>query len=126
VGLLAQIQADVQAITSNANEFAFPVVFVSPDSPPTTATVNCTGTRHHNDFDNEGAPRIGRQASITVAEGLLTAAAYPVRNGNNEVNLKNHKCTWTDSAGISRTYFINKWMPDERLGLIVCILGDKA
>lgn len=124
MGLLDIAKADAQKFTSNTAEFGVQIRFDSNDSPPATATVGGTSTKHHLAVNREGAPYKGKVASVTVAEGLLTAAGYPVRNARNEVDLKGHKVTWTDSTGTSVTYTIDSWVPDERLGLIVCILGN--
>jgi hypothetical protein len=124
VGLLDQIKNDVKNITTDLNMFGVALTFVSNDSPPATCTVAGTTTKHRLGTDRDGAPYNGRNASCSVSEQVLTAADYPVRNDKNEVDLKGHRVTFKDSTGNNSTYLIESWYPDEKVGLIVCILGD--
>lgn len=124
MGLLDRIKADAQKHTSNPNDFGVAITFTAPDSPPVVVTVYGTTTKHCIQADRQGVATLGKNASCTVSEQLLTDEDYPVRNDNDEVYLKGHKVTWTDSAGLTLTYIIDKWYSDEKLGLIVCILGN--
>ena len=117
-----QIRLDALAITTNANEFGAPIVFVAPGGQ--TVTINGRTKKIHLRFDYEGNAVNAKDASITVAEKALVDAGYVVRNANSEVNLYNHKVSWVDSTGASATYAIKQTFPDESVGLIVCILGD--
>ena len=124
MGLLEKIKSDVHKILSNTNEFGVSLTFTSNDSPPDTCTIAGTTTKHRLATDREGAPYNGRNESCTVSEKSLTDEDYPVRNADGEVDLKGHTVQFIDSTGINKTYKIESWYPDEKLGLIVCILGD--
>lgn len=117
-----QIRLDVLAITTNANEFGSPIVFVAPGGQ--TVTINGRTNKIHIKFDYDGTPVNGKNATITVAEKAMVDAGYIIRNANGEVDLYNHKVSWVDSTGASATYSIKQTFPDESIGLIVCILGD--
>lgn len=124
MGLLDQIKNDVKNITTNLNMFGVAITFVSNDSPPSTCTVAGTTTKHRLTTDRDGAAFNGRNASCSVSEQVLLDEGYPVRNEDGEVDLKGHKVTFKDSTGTNSTYMIESWYPDEKVGLIVCILGD--
>lgn len=115
---------DAKLILGNAADWAQTLVFASNDSPPVTATVKGTFTKHHRSVDGEGAPYNGKFASVTVHESVLTAASYPVRNSDGEVAMKGHTVQFTDGNGTQKTYVINEHMPDEKLGIIVFNLGQ--
>lgn len=124
MGLLSQIQADVKQITTDAGAFGTAVVFETPDGN-TTVTVNALTNKIGLAFNaNSGAPVNSKAASVVVSEAALVAAGYTVRNASNEVYLRKHKVTWTDSSGTEWTYSIAENIPDETLGLITCILKD--
>lgn len=132
MGLIADIQNDIIAITSDANEFGVPITFIAPSGE--TETINGLHTRHFIAIEQrEGnfSQQYGtlstrantRNAHISFSELLLSETGYPVRI-DNEVNLKGHKCKARDNSGLLRTYVIMEWYPDETIGLIVCILND--
>lgn len=123
MGLLEQIQRDVQQITTDSRGFAQPVVFTTPGGT-VSKTVNAVAVKHSTSINEFGAPVRGKTARVTVSEHALYLAGYPVRNPDNTVNLKDHKVVWTDSENISYTYVINEIQPDRRVGMIVCTLGD--
>ncbi len=123
MGLLDQIKEDVKKITTNTKMFGVELTFTTPDNPPFSCTVGGTTTKHRISVDREGAPYNGRNFSCTVSEGALLDADYPVRNNDGEVSLKNHIVSFKDSTGTTGVYKIESWYPDEKIGLIVCILG---
>lgn len=124
MGLIAQAKADIEAITSNADEFGIIMVIMAP--LPLTDTVTLVGlhTKHYLAMDTEGNWVNVKNAHISFSEKFLTDANYPVRNSKGEVALINHKIDVKDSTGIVKHYIILQSMPDETVGLIVCILGD--
>ena len=123
MGLVEQAIADAKAITSDAiNGFGISIAFTAPNS--TTATINGLATKHHLRMDLDGKLVNSKDASIAVSESLLADAGYPVRNSSGEVYLKDHKVKWIDSSGQLCEYSIDQWLPDESIGLIVCILED--
>lgn len=94
-------------------------------TPDDAMSLNTTGfaTKHHINFDTDGAPINAKNAHICISEQVLSDAGYPVRV-NEEVYLAGHRVTVKDSSGIAKNYVIKENFPNETLGLIVCILGD--
>ena len=123
MGLTEQAILDAQQITSDAvNGFGVSVEFTAPDS--STATINGLHTKHRVNVDQEGQPTNAKKASVVVSEALLLALNYPVRNSNGDVYLEAHRVKVKDSENVLYEYVIREWFPDEKVGLIVCILGD--
>lgn len=125
MGLMEQIQADILAITTNSDDFGVALEFTSIDGS-TTVTVNGIASSHHLRIDFDGAPVAGRNVSISVAEAALVAVDFPTRNAGGDIKLRNCTVKWTDATGTEKTYLIDNAHPDDTLGLIVCILKDKA
>lgn len=121
MSLVDQIRLDVQRITGNTSEFATPIVF--EDKFGTTATVPGTRTNHHLGIRPDGVPVNTKQASVSVSEAAFPVD-YTVRNSAGLVALKGHKVSYADSTGLTKQYVIEETYPDEKLGLIVCILRD--
>lgn len=123
MGIIDRARADIQRITSDTNGFAVDITLIAPDS--TTASFAGLSTKHHLAVDQmTGEVVSSRTASISFSEVIAAAAGYTIRNSENEVDLRNHRAQVKDSTGAVRNYVIDKWIPDETLGLIVCILGD--
>lgn len=123
MGLIERAKQDAQRYTSDKDGFAVDITLIAPDT--TTVTIAGLSTRHHLAIDQmSGEVVSSRTASISFSEAVAVAAGYVVRDSTQEVNFRNHRAQVTDSAGILRSYIIDKWLPDETLGLIVCILGD--
>jgi hypothetical protein len=124
MGLIDQIKSDIEDITSNAEEFGWPLIFTTPDA---AGTVTVTGlyTKHHIQIDPESGRQINvKNAHCSVSEKFFTAAGYPCRDANNEVQMKRHKVRTTDVSGITWDYVVQESFADETTGLIVFILGD--
>lgn len=94
-------------------------------TPSGSISLDTTGwaTKHHINFDTDGAPINAKNAHICLDEQKLTDAGYPVRV-NEEVKLRDHRIVVKDSSGIDKNYIVKENFADETLGLIVCILGD--
>lgn len=122
MGLIEQAQADIRKITSNLNDFGVQLFLQAPNG--STAEIVGFHSKHHLKISTEGAAVNGRNAHASFSEKLLTDVNYPVRNADNEVDLKGHKLTAKDSTGINKTYVIEQYFQDETVGLIVCILGS--
>lgn len=120
-----QIQADILAITTNGDDFGVALEFASIDGE-TTVTVNGLASSHHLRIDFDGAAVAGRNVSISVAEAALVAEDFPTRNAGGDIKLRNCTVKWTDATGTEKSYVIKDAHPDDTLGLIVCILTDKA
>lgn len=121
MGLLEQIKNDIATITGDSDDFGTAITFTTPDGN-TSKTVTGLATRHHMAFDTNGNTVSSRQVHVAVAEQNFED--YTVRNDNNEVSLKGHKVSWTDSTGVSKNYLVSSWMPDDTVGLITIFLKD--
>lgn len=104
--------------------FETEIVLTTPDDA-VTITLSGYASKHFINFDSDGSPINSKNAHICIDEDILTNAGYPVRNARNEVALLKHKVSCSDSTGSIKNYTIRENFPDETLGLIVCILGDK-
>lgn len=81
-------------------------------------------TKHHLSISSEGLPVNSKNTHCTIAESILVAAGYTVRNANGEVDLINHLVSYADSSEVVKHYKISETMPDETLGQITCFLSD--
>lgn len=110
-------------ITSSPTGAGVPIKLVSPDA--VTADIFGTSTKYHLAVNPVTGELVSaRNGSITFSEQIALAAGYVVRDASGEVNLKGHLAMLADSTGIVKTHMIEVWFPDEKMGLIVCILGD--
>jgi len=124
MGLIDVANKDIRKITADLNGWGVVIVLTALDL--TSATINGLHTKHHLGIDTDGNPVNTKNAHISFSEQELIDAepTYPIRNANDEVDLRNHKVLVKDSTGVDKSYVIREWMPDETIGLIVCILGD--
>jgi len=118
---LARAKADWLRFSTNGG---FQVSATLTPLSGTAITVNALATKHHNSISTDGIPVNSKNAHISFIESNLTSLGYTVRNSNGEVNLRNHRVSFADSSGVVKHYIINEAMPDETVGVIVCILGD--
>lgn len=125
MGLMDEINLDIQDITGNLNEFGVSITFTAPTGE--TATVVGTASKHFMNFDFDTGKNVNSQnAHVTVSEAFLIAADYPVRNPAGNVNMKRHRVSYIDSTGAAGSYEILEQFPDQAIGLIVFILGSRA
>lgn len=116
---IALAQSDLKRFTQELD-----LTFTAPGVDPDVVTVKGLGTKHHLAINpNTGLTINSKRVHISVAESLLTDESYTTRDSNDQVNLINHKVSWKDERGVSKTYRINETWPDEGLGMIICILG---
>jgi len=123
MGLTELSISHAKTFTTDSNHWGVEMTFTAPTAE--TVTFNGLHVRHNTRYDQEsGALVSGRNASVTVSESELTDASYPVRDADDDVSLLNHRVSVADSTTTVREYVIREWFPDEKLGIIVCILGD--
>lgn len=113
----------IQRITTNPNGFGTDIIFTTPDGM-TTKTITALTTKHMIKSDENGFKSIGKTESIAVSAAALEASGYPIRNGDSQVSLLQHRVTWTDVSGLTWTYTVRQNRPDEKLGFILLILDD--
>ena len=120
-GILDAARKDSKSYITKGG-FESDIVFKTPNGL-TTASVTGFSSKHHINFDTDGAPVNAKNAHICIDEDALELLGYPVRI-KNEVNLLRHRVDVKDSTGEIKEYIIKENFPDETLGLIVCVLGD--
>ncbi len=119
MGLIEQINNDIQRITSNSNEFGVNIELIAPNGQ--RANIVGIHPKVHLGVDTEGNIVNSRQARITFSERTLVGVNvnYPLRNANGDVDLKKHLVNVADSTGNIKNYRVQSWMPDETIGLIL-------
>ena len=120
--LLDRIKRDAQRFTSNSNEFGCEVTITTRDGI-TSATVNAITTKHHLGVSTDGNMVNALISHFTVSEKLLNDAGFVTRDLNNKVNIKGFR-TKTVFDTVIEEFEIKQVHPDEKLGLILCILGE--
>lgn len=115
-------KASVARVTGNINGAGEAMTIIKPDL--TAFDIVGTSTKHHLAVDQEtGELTNSMTASVSFSEVNALAAGMVIRNGNGEVDLKGWRVKKKDSTNLLKEYVIEKWFPDEKLALIVCILG---
>lgn len=117
-------KADIERITSDQNGFGVEMTLQAPAPGEEMAIVTGLHTKIHMALNTEGALVNSKKGHISISEKFLVDAGYPVRNSNDEVDLKGHKVSVKDSTGVIKHYLIQQWFPNESVGLITCILDD--
>ncbi len=121
MGLLEQAQKDIQAITSDLNDFGVDITFICPTK---TSIVTGLHTKHHLSVNTDGEMVSSLKASVSVSEKLLIDDGYPVRNSKGFVDMTRHRVNVKDSSGVVKNYIVSDGgcYPDETIGHIVFIL----
>ena len=114
---------DWQRITTDLSGWGTDIKLSTPDGL-TTVDIVGLATKHHIGIDTEGNLMNVKNAHISFSEKLVIDAGFSIRNANDEVYLEDFRATYKDSRGVDKTYVIREWMPDETLGVILCLLGD--
>jgi hypothetical protein len=122
MSLIEAAKRDIKAITTQLTEFAVNMTLI--DLEGNEYAVKGVYSKHHIKVDSEGNAMIGKNASFSISEYVLIDLDYPYRNDKGEVYLKNHELIVKDSTGLEKHHVIDQWLPDETIGLIVCILKD--
>lgn len=88
-------------------------------------TVTGTASKHFNSMSTDGIPMRGKNAHVTIVEADLVSQNYPVRNHTGDVAMKDHYVDVPDSTGVVKHYIVQDSFPDEALGTILLILGER-
>lgn len=112
---------DVKRITSNSNEWGVEITLIKP---VTSECITITGlhSKHHFAIDGDGNNINSKHSYISFSENSLID--FSIRNARNEVVLTKFLVIVKDSTGNEKNYMVREFFPDEKLGLIVCILMD--
>ena len=125
MSLVEQSQKDAQQFLTNTNEFGVSITLTAPDS--TVLEVNGWHVKHHTGYDIESGVMVNsKMGSVAITELDLINAGYPYRNADGEVKLLDHTVVVADVTTTPKTFTVRENYPDETLGVIVLILGDRA
>jgi hypothetical protein len=125
MGLLEQARADARKILGDLAGWATMLTFTSPMGEITT--INGTFFKRTIPvMGGDGTPMNARHIHITFAEAEMIESYYEIRNDAGKVDLKDHLVSCADSTGVTHTYIIREWHPDETLGIVRCMVGDYA
>ena len=119
------IKRDAKAVINNGG-YQLDIEFTSKDG---SKTVNIKGwaVKVSGSFDSDGNQVNTKNAHVTIDEDSLTKLDYPVRSFRKkiaEVDLIDHRVSFTDSSGNVAHYTVRENIPDENLGLILLWLQD--
>jgi hypothetical protein len=118
---LSRAKADMKRfITAGGFEVAITLTPVGGEATDVTGLA----TKHHNSISTDGIPINSKNTHISLIESDLTDKGITVRDSAGEINLRNWLVSFPDSSEVSKNYIVKETMPDETLGVIVCILGD--
>jgi len=115
-------QVDAQRIL-NSGGFETSILLTKGEE---TYIVNGLAPVHHLSFDTDGNSVNSKVAHVSISEATLIEAEFEPRNTANEVAMRSVLVTFSDSAGITRTYSVKENYADETLGVIVLNLGNYA
>lgn len=122
MGFYDQVKKDIEQITSNTDEWAVTITFISPSL--VTAIITGLRSKIHLGVDTDGAMINSRKSHISFSEKFLIDAGYPVRNGDDEIAIIGHRVNVGDSRGVIKKFIVQNVFPDETVGLIACTLED--
>lgn len=112
----------VARITGDIDGAGVAMTIIKPDS--TSFDIVGLSTKHHLSVDQEsGTISSSMTASVSFSEINANAAGLFIRDAKGEVNLKGYHVKTKDSTDTLQDYVVETWFPDEKVGLIVCILG---
>jgi len=118
---------DLAQITGNSNDFGVKIVLT--DTLDRSAELVGFHVKHHMNIDELGNTVNSKKASVAFSESNLPAGfSIRVEDDNSDfygdVSLKDWLVQVADSTGNQKMYKVQQWFPDEKLGMIVLILGD--
>lgn len=130
MSLTDQVQEDFKWASENLDHWAVEITFLGKaNSGVTPFVVPGFHNKHHTAYNELGKKVNTRNASVTVSEATLTAAAagqFDVRTEAGEVDMISHVVQVEDSTKTSRQYIVTQQYPDEKIGCIVLILARYA
>lgn len=103
--------------------FSVDIELTTPDKS-TSYETSGLATKHHINISSDGLPINSKNAHVLLDEKKLIELGVNVRDLNNEVKLINYFVKVKDSSDFLREYVISENLPNETLGMIVCILAD--
>lgn len=119
--LLAQARLDAQRFTE-AGGFEDDIIITTKDGS-LTKTVKGRASGIWLKYDEEGNVINTANNRVAIHENTLLAQAYPVRNADGQVALKDHKILVNDQTGTQRSFTVTEQFPNATTGLIMLQLG---
>ncbi len=116
-------QSDWKRFSGDVDGWGTAIKVTTPDGV-TSVDVSGIAVKHHINIDTEGLTVNSKNSHCSISEELLVDAGYVVRDSDQEVDMVNHRVEWVDSSGVLKRYVIRESYPDEKVGVIVMILGD--
>lgn len=129
MGLSEMAQRDFKRFTSDSDR-GFGVSFTLIAFTGETATLKgfTTDVHYKVEFDEAGKeiPVNSRTASIVFSEENLIASNsnFPLRV-DGKLSFKKCKVDFTNSTGEVQNMFVSQWFPDQKIGGIVLLLGER-
>ena len=122
MSLTEQSIADLSQIMGNTNDFGVSMTVTSTNMD----SIDVVGfhTKHHTGFDLDGVRVESKTASVSISEKQFIDQSFTIRNNENEVSMNGYKIDVSDSTTNVKNYIVRECYPDEKLGIIVLILGD--
>ena len=100
------------------------LITISTPSKSFSVQINALVSKHKITISpSNGLPVNSDNIHCSFIEQNLIDLEFPVRNAKNEVNLLKHIISFVDSNEILGEYVINETWPDNKLGIIVCMLA---
>lgn len=115
-------KAAIARITGNVNGAGIAMTLIKPNAGASYDIVGLS-TKHHLAIDQEGQLTSSMTASVSFSEVNTNASGLDIRNTKGEVDLKGYHVKLKDSTDVLKEYVIEKWFPDEKVALIVCLLS---
>lgn len=122
-------QRDFKRFTSNSDSgFGVSFTIIAPNGETATLNGFTTDIHYRVEYDDNGREVAvnSRKASIVFSEeNLIEANAdFPIRT-NGVVNLKKCKVDFKNSTEETQDMYVSQSFPDQKLGGIVLILGER-
>jgi len=122
MSLRTQIEADNTEITTNTNDFGWPVTIIDPDGLSKSLVCYSADISQAIDPDT-GVVVSGRSASIAISISSLTEAGFAgLPEGIADSSSKPWRVNFDDTALNSYTFKVRESNPDRTAGLVVCYL----
>lgn len=122
MGLSEVAAADLRAILEDdVGGFGVAITVTSPDG--VSAVINGFTTRITEEIDPEtGIAVTGTKAHALLHVDSLAAAGLGVPKGVADGSIKPWRIAFADATGATRVYKVQASMPDDKFGLVRCIL----
>ena len=122
MSLRAQAAADAATFIADVTGFGCAITVTDPDGNSAVVMGRATDIGQLIDPDT-GGTIAGRQASVTFAMSVLTAAGLGIPKGVTDDDSKPWSVSFADITGASHDFLVTDARPDAELGIVVCMLA---